>query len=124
MENSRLGTKILMETENLITNSCAESAFSKKSKELHAAILKKYYNAAAITIDYHRNRVTMDIVIDDQDYSPAKVNTIIATVPMNLSFKSICNLLKSCLEEDVKSLAFYARLLRNFANKDVTFMAI
>ena len=124
MENSRLGTKILMETENLITNSCAESTLSKKSKELHAAILKKYYNAAAITIDYHRHRVAMDIVINDQDYSPAEVNTIIATVPMNLSFKSICNLLKSCLEEDVKSLAFYARLLRNFANKDVTFMAI
>lgn len=124
MENSRLGTKILLETENLILNSCSTSAFSKKSKELHSAILKKYYNAADITIDYHRNRVSMDIVIDDQDYSPAKVNTIIATVPMSLSFKSICNLLKSCLEEDVKSLAFYARLLRNYANKDVTFMAI
>ncbi|WP_350289194.1 hypothetical protein [uncultured Croceitalea sp.] len=121
MENSRLGTKILIEIERLILNSCSTK---NKSRELHKAILKKYYNAADITIDYKRNRVTMDIVIDDQDYSHSKVNTVIATVPMNLSFKSICNLLRSCLEQDVKSLAFYARLLRDYANKDVTYMAI
>ena len=66
----------------------------------------------------------MDIVINNQEYNPSKVNTVIATVPMNLSFKSICNLLRSCLESDVKSLAFYARILKDFANKDVTFMAL
>lgn len=121
MENSKLGTKILLETERLILNSCSKK---KKSRELHQAILKKYYNAADVIIDYSRQRITMDVVINNEDYNPSTVNTVIATVPMNLSFKSICNLLHSCLEEDVKSLAFYARLLRDYANKDVTYMAI
>ncbi len=121
MENSRLGTKILLEIERLILNSCSTK---KKSRELHKAILKKYYNAVDICIDYRRNRIKMDVVINDSDYKHTKINTAIATIPMNLSFKSICNLLRSCLEKDVKSLAFYARLLREYANKDVTYMAI
>lgn len=124
MENSRLGTRILMETEDLILNSCSETMISKKSKELHSVILKKYYNAADVVIDYHRNRVNMDLVLCDKQYDPKKVNTVIATIPANLSFKNICQLLRSCLEKDVKSLAFYARLLREYANKDTTFMAI
>lgn len=121
MENSRLGTRILLETERLILNSCSKN---KKSRELHKAIIKKYYNASDICIDYNRNRITMDVVVDDQDYRHSKINTAIATVPMSLSFQSICNLLRSCLEQDVKSLAFYARLLRDYANKDVTYMAL
>ena len=120
MKNSRLSTRILMETERLILNSCTKT---KRSRELHKVILKKYYNAADVTIDYTRHRVAMDIVIDNNAFNPSKVNTIIATVPMNLSFKNICNLLRSCLEEDIKSLAFYARLLKDYANKDITFMA-
>ena len=121
MENSRLGTKILIETERLILKSCSSE---KKSRDLHKAILKKYYNAADITIDYSRGRIAMDVVINDEDYKHGKINMVIETIPMNLSFKSICNLLRSCLEKDVKSLAFYARLLRDYANKDVTYMAI
>ncbi|GMN10357.1 hypothetical protein MTsPCn9_31770 [Croceitalea sp. MTPC9] len=124
MENSRLGTRILMETERLILDSCSKSVISKKSKELHSAILKKYYNAADVIIDYHRRRVNMDVVICDKEYDPKKVNLVITTLPVNLSFKDICLLLKSCLEKDVKSLAFYARLLRDYANKDTTYMAI
>lgn len=124
MENSRLGTRILMETERLILNSCSKSVFSKKSTELHSAILKKYYNAADVNIDYERHRVNMDVVLCDNEYDPKKVNLVIATLPVNLSFKDIYFLLKSCLEKDVKSLAFYARLLRDYANKDVTYMAI
>ena len=121
MENSRLGTKILLETERLILNSCSTK---KKSRELHKAILKKYYNAVDINIDYSKHRVTMDVIVNDEDYKHTQVNTAIATIPMILSFKSICNLLRSCLEQDVKSLAFYDRLLRDYANKDVTYMAI
>lgn len=124
MKNSKLGTRILMETERLILNSCSKSGVSKKSKELHSAILKKYYNAAHVTIDYKRHRVNMDVVLCDKEYDPKKVNLVIATLPVNLSFKDIYFLLKSCLEKDVKSLAFYARLLRDYANKDITCMAI
>ncbi len=124
MENSRLGTRILMETERLILNSCSKSKLSKKSKELHSAILRKYYNAADVNIDYDRQRINMDIVLCDKNYDPKKVNTVISTMPLSLSFKDIYFILKSCLEKDVKSLAFYARLLREYANKDVTYMAL
>ena len=124
MENSRLGTKILMETEQLILNSCSKPMTCKQSKELHAAILKKYYNAADVSIDYDRHRVKMDVILCNQDFDSKKANLIIATLPVNLFFNNISFLLKSCLEKDAKSLAFYMRLLRDYANKDVTYMAI
>ena len=120
MENSTLKKKIVLEIENLISRSCANQQATDKFKTLHVALLKKYYNAADVSIDYHRKRVEMDIVMDDYMYDPQKVNTYIPTLHANLLFKNLKNFLKSCIEMDAKSLGFYAGLLRTFTKKDVT----
>ena len=124
MENSRLKGRILMDIESLISKSCAQGALNKSFQNLHKLILKKHYNATDVSIDYQRNRVNMEIVIDDQMYDPLSVNLQMSTFPANFFFKNLCDFLKSCLDEDNKSLAFYAGLLRSFAKKDVTLMPV
>ncbi|RNC92040.1 MAG: hypothetical protein ED555_02715 [Allomuricauda sp.] len=123
METSRLTTRILTETEKLISQSCETNAPDKKSIDLHKLLLKKYYNAADVTIDYERHRIQMDVIISEEDYDPKTVNLALATVPVNLFFKNLAVFLKSCLERDVKSLAFYARILLQYTNRNMALPA-
>lgn len=119
MENSNLKGRILMEIESLISRSCPKRKIPKRFENLHVAILKKHYNATDVSIDYHRKRVEMDIVMDDKDYDPKKVNLHIPTLHANLLFKNLKDFLKSCIDKDNRSLAFYAGLLRSYEDKDV-----
>ncbi|MCP4977277.1 MAG: hypothetical protein GY931_14045 [Maribacter sp.] len=119
MENSTLKKKIAMEIENLISRSCDNQQTTDNFETLHVALLKKYYNAADVSIDYHRKRIEMDIVLDDDQYDPQKVNTYIPTLHANLLFKNLKDFLKSCIEMDTKNLGFYAGLLRTFTKKEV-----
>ncbi|WP_282159870.1 hypothetical protein [Ulvibacterium marinum] len=119
MENSSLKGMILTEVENLISRSCANQKVTDKFEKLHIALLKKYYNAADVSIDYHRKRVKMDIIMDDTSYDPKKVNLYLPTLHANLLFKNLKDFLRSCVDKDSKSLGFYAGLLRTFANKEV-----
>ena len=70
MENSRLGVRILMDIEGLISQSCNSGNLSKSFQNLHKLILKKHYNATDVSIDYHRHRVKMELILDDKDYDP------------------------------------------------------
>ena len=114
MEKSNLKQKILTELDGLIAISCKNPEKSKEYNQLHVALLKKYYNATNVSIDYHRHRIQMEVILDDADYDPNKVNTFIPTIPTNLLFNSLLKFLKSCVEKDRKSLGFYAQLLKNF----------
>lgn len=124
MENSALVLKITSEIENLISKSCTNQKATDKFENLHVAILKKYYNAADVSIDYHRKRVEMDIVMDDSMYNPKTINTHLPTLHANFIFKNLKNFLKSCIDYDQKSLGFYAGLLRTFTKKDVTLTVV
>jgi len=120
MEKSSLRAKILKEIENLIAGSTKQREPSKY-ENLHVAILKNHYNAAEVSIDYHRKRVKMDIVVDDKAYDPKKVNTNIPTLYANILFKNLSEFLKSCIDKDSKSLAIYAGLLKSFKDKGVNY---
>jgi len=109
-----------MEIESLISRSCAKGKMTKRFQNLHEVIVKKHYNAAEVSIDYHRKRIEMDIVMDDTFYDPKTVNMNLPTLHANLLFKNLRDFLKSCLEKDKKSLAFYAGLLRSYTKKDIT----
>jgi len=122
MENSNLKGRILYEMENLITLSCPEQNDRTNYENLHIALLKKHYNAADVSIDYHRRRVEMELVMDDKDYDPKTVNLYMATLHMNLWFRNLRDLLKSCIDYDNKSLAFYASLLSSYTNKNLPLM--
>jgi len=119
MKNSSLKRRILLDVENLISRSSSFQKSSSKFNKLHVAILKKHYNAADVSIDYHRNRITMNIVVDDKQYDPKTINTNLNTIYTNLFFENLKDFLNSCIDKDTKSLAFYASLLRSFTKKDV-----
>jgi len=115
MENSGLKTRILMEIEKIISRSSAKKKMTKKMQEFHTAIIKKHYNATDVKIDYHRHRVMMNVVLNDERYKPEEVNVAMEVLPMNMFFKSLSAFLKSCLDSDAKSIAFYAKLIKEFA---------
>lgn len=117
MKKSRLKGKILLELDKLISLSCKSPKSLKEYKELHIALLKKYYNAADVHIDYHRHRIKMDIVTDDSFYDPKKVNTHLPTLYTNLLFNNLRSFLSSCIDKDEKSIGFYSQLLRRFTGK-------
>ncbi|SDM37799.1 hypothetical protein [Kriegella aquimaris] len=117
MENSNLKRRILSEFESLVAVSCPKQKVPQKYKNLHVAILKNHYNAADVAIDYHRGRVEMDVILDDKDYDPKKVNLCVPTLHVNLLFKNLFDFLKTCIDKDSKSLAFYSNLLHSYSGE-------
>ena len=114
MEKSKLRDRVLVELEKLISKSCRNPTGSKKYEQLHIALLKKYYNATNVYIDYHRHRIQMEVIQDESVYDPKKVNTYLPTIYTNLLFKSLQKFLSSCVDEDTKSIGFYAQLINAF----------
>ncbi len=123
MENSSLRTRVLMEIENLIIRSCPKQKVPLKFENLHVAILKNHYNAADVVFDYHRGRVELEIVMDDSDYDPKKVNLSVPTLHANLWFRNLRDFLKTCIDNDSKSVAFYAGLLHSYQCNEITLVA-
>ncbi|MGB5428323.1 hypothetical protein [Eudoraea sp.] len=118
MEKTNLKGRILMELESLISRSCAKSKMTKNFQNLHKAIVKNHYNATDVSIDYHRKRIAMDIVMNEKDYDPKKINLGLPTLYTNLFFNNLCEFLKSCIDKDNRSLAFYAWLLNSYTKKE------
>lgn len=123
MENSNLKGRILKEIEIIIAQSCPKQKVPVKFENLHVALVKKHYNATDVAIDYHRKRVAMDIVMDDHAYDPKKVNTDLPTLHANLWFRNLADFLRSCLDNDNRSLAFYAKLLKTFRKNEKVILA-
>lgn len=107
-----------MEMERLIARSSAKGKMTKKIQSFHEAIIKKHYNAADVAIDYHRHRIKMNVLMDESGYDPKTVNLDLDLLPTNLFFKNLRDFLKSCLERDAKSIAFYAKLIKDLSNKE------
>ncbi len=123
MENLSWKGRILSEIESLVAQSFPKQKVPQNVEKLHVALVKKYYNAADVSIDYHRRRIEMDIVMDDQAYDPYKVNTNLPTLHANLWFRNLGDFMRSCLDRDNKSLAFYASLLKSYQKNDRVLVA-
>lgn len=123
MENSNLKGRILYEMERLIAKSCPKQQVTIDYEALHVAILQNHYNATEVSIDYHRRRVEMDIVMDDQNYDPKTVNLYMPTIHANLWFRNLRDFLKSCIDYDNRSIAFYASLLRSYTDKNLPILS-
>jgi hypothetical protein len=124
MEKKSLKGRILSELESLISRSCHKGRTSGHTRRIHQLIVQKHYNATAGDIDYHRQRVTLELVSDEQAYHPGRLNINLTTFRANLMFGNLKDFLKSCVETDNKSLAFYAWLLRTYDKKDVPFITV
>ncbi len=114
MEKAKLKGRILNDLENLISRTCAKGKMTKRVQQIHSSIIKNHYNATEVYIDYHRKRVVMEILLDDSNYDPKTINLSMPTFNANFIFESLCNFLKSCLDKDNKSLAYYSHLLSSY----------
>lgn len=103
----------------MIRRSCKYENKSLNFRKLHQLIIKKHYNATEVQIDYHRKRINLEVLADDRQYDPGNLNINLPTLRVNLLFKDLITFLRSCVETDRKSLAFYAWLLRTYAPKEV-----
>ncbi|MGB5172823.1 hypothetical protein [Eudoraea sp.] len=117
MEKAKLKGRILNDLENLISRTCAKGKMTKRVQHIHSSIIKNHYNATDVCIDYHRKRVVMEILIDDSNYDPKTINVSMPTFNANFIFNSLCEFLKNCLDQDHKSLAYYAGLLSYYKNE-------
>ncbi len=118
MKETWLRAKIISEFKNLITVSCSSQRMIEKFEKLHITILKKHYNAVDVSFDYHRNRVYMNMILDDSSYSSRKIVQDLPLVKTNIWYGNLFSFLKNCIEKDDKSIAFYASLLRTYKNEN------
>lgn len=118
MENSNLKKRIQGEMNKVISTSCSQRLTTQEFNNLHVALVKRYYNAVNVFIDYHRKRVLMDVILDDTLYNPKTINVNLPTFKANLLYNNLKDFLKSCLEKDNRSMAFYARLLASLKQND------
>jgi hypothetical protein len=124
MEKQSVKGRILTELEGLISQSCKRGSTSGNFRRIHQLIVQKHYNATEVDIDYHRKRVTLEVVSDEEAYHPGRLNINLPTFRANLIFGNLKEFLKSCVETDNKSLAFYAWLLRTYDKKEVPLMPV
>lgn len=92
---------ILEEVDNLITYSCRDkSASTGRFNPIHRAIIKKHFNASEVSFHHDHQAVDLKIQAKENDF-------------VNVSFKcpNLEGFLKSCIENDRNSLAFYQHML-------------
>ncbi|WP_339655906.1 hypothetical protein [uncultured Maribacter sp.] len=107
MKKAKLWERVIVELEKLIYLSCKNPNGSIKYEQLHVALLKKYYNAIHVTIDYHRHRIKMEVIQDDSLYDHKTIIAYLTSIYTNLLFNNLCEFLNSCIEKDNKSIGFY-----------------
>lgn len=109
MMNQRLMTRLatpqlIDEIKNLITYSVHNRGLENSNfPTLHRAIIKKYFEAKHVSINYEDHTVDMKLPVGERKYT-------------NITFEcqNIERFLKSCLKKDEKSLFFYQSLLNQY----------
>ena len=107
--NQRLMTKLatpqlIDEIKNLITYSVHNRELENSNfPNMHRAIIKKYFEAKNVNINYDNHTVEMKLPVGEKKY-------------MSITFEcqNIERFLKSCLKKDEKSLFFYQNLLNHY----------
>ncbi|MFI2741886.1 hypothetical protein ACG2LH_04035 [Zhouia sp. PK063] len=119
MKNITNTAIVLNEMHNLINYSCQHLENNHKAFEsLHNAILKKYFKAVEVKIDYDNH--TVDLVMNVTEDSINEIaKNYSNTVHVNLNFENIHNFLKSCIEKDEKSVVFYQNILKYYSIHNV-----
>ena len=95
---------ILDEVKNLISYSISnKEEDTEKFESLHRAVIKKYFEAKDIQINYLAQTIDLKLPISNNNY------TAITFECLDLN-----NFLQSCLKKDEQSLFFYQSLLIHY----------
>ena len=96
--------EILDEVKNLISYSITNKDTDKSNFQMmHRAIVKKYFEAKHVNIDYQQQTIDLKLPVGEKKYT-------------NITFEcqDIERFLKSCLKKDEKSIFFYQSLLNHY----------
>ncbi|QED38117.1 hypothetical protein FK178_10455 [Antarcticibacterium arcticum] len=95
---------IIDEVKNLISYSLInKDVDAHKFESLHNAVLKKYFDAKDIKINYISQTIDLKLPISNNNYTGITFECL-----------DLNNFLQSCLKSDEKSLFFYQNLLTHY----------
>lgn len=95
---------IIDEVKNLITYSISNPDVEIDNfNTMHRAIIKRYFEAKNVEINYDEQTVEMQIPVGNKQYTT-----------ITFECQNILRFLKACLKKDKKSLEFYQSLLTHY----------
>ncbi|MDX1543431.1 MAG: hypothetical protein R3214_05725 [Christiangramia sp.] len=102
---NRIATpEIIDEIKNLISYSINNRTLENSNfQTMHRAIIKKYFEAKHVNIDYKNQTIDMQLPVGGRRYTS-----------ITFECQDIERFLKSCLKKDEKSLFFYHSLLTHY----------
>lgn len=94
--------RILDEVENLIAYTCRNQvSHPERADSFHRALIKKYFNASEVAIDHKNHELFMTLTMPEGKDD----------IPVHLKLEDLESFLKACIEDDLRSLAFYQNML-------------
>ncbi len=112
MINSKI--EVLWNLDNLISTSCKSKEAYLEFSEFHIALIKMGFCACDIVLDYERNRIQMNLTLDQSDeITKGKIESL---MPMNMGFKNLATFLRSCIIDDETKMLYYATLIVKYSN--------
>lgn len=97
-------SQIIEEFRNFIHNSCTDSTQDiSKYSSLHKGIIKMYFGARRVEIDYVNQTVKAEIPVSDHEYTT-----------VNFECQDLDRFLSSCVKTDKRSLNFYQSSLNYY----------
>lgn len=95
---------IIDEVKNLITYSISNPDIEMTNfNTMHRAIIKKYFEAKNVKINYTEHTVEMQIPVGKRQYTR-----------ITFECQNLQRFLKACIRKDEKSLEFYQSLLTHY----------
>ena len=92
---------ILEEVKNLVSNSCnAGLGVNSSYVSLHKGIIKMYFEARKVEIDYDNKKIKAEIPISDREF-----------ICVSFECMDMAQFLNSCIKTDKRSLTFYQNVL-------------
>tara|TARA_R100000935_G_scaffold33807_1_gene54233 strand:+ start:730 stop:1059 length:330 start_codon:yes stop_codon:yes gene_type:complete len=96
--------EILEDVKNLISYSINNAELdNSKFESLHKAIIKRYFDAKRVRINYAANIVDLELPLSKGKY-----------IPITFECLELSSFIQSCLKKDNSSLNFYQNLLTNY----------
>ena len=102
-------TEILNEFKNIIHNSCiACTGINTTYNSLHKGIIKMYFQARNVEIDYENKVIKAEIPVTDKEFTSVSFECL-----------DLERFLTSCLKSDKRSLNFYQSALNYYSLSQV-----
>ena len=96
-------SQIIEEFKSFIHNSCTSETDISNYSSLHKGIIKMYFGARRVEIDYDQKTVKAEIPISDFEYTT-----------VNFECQDLDRFLSSCVKTDKRSLNFYQSSLNYY----------